>query len=720
MRRYTSLIAISAAIVCALVSANAPAFTPMAASGSTHTLFLSESGLVRAVGANGSGQLGDGSTTPSTSGVTVGLTGVVMIAAGSVHSLALKGDGTVWAWGANDAGQLGLGDTAPRTSPVQVAAIAGIVAISAGDQHSLALKSDGTVYAWGLNSHSQTGGPCASIASNTLTPRLVVADLASPAPCTPGAALSSIVQIAAGGAFSLALRSDGSVFAWGDNTFGQLGDGSTADSDLPGPVVAVNATAIAAGGNHALALKPDTRAVAWGRNNAGQLGNDTNTDSSTPVDVSLPPAPPLPALPTKAIAILAAGSEHSLIVYQTGPVAAFGNGSAGQLGTGTANSLNVAVEVGGYTDAAGIFAGPMANRSFVYRPGHGVFGAFQGFGSDANGEIGLGVAGPDVLSPTQVIVVTGVGDKIGKRTNFRVDASRSDLFWRHSSSVNATWDYTGNGPVDFTNAGLPSVPANWRGLATADVNGDGISDVVWLDNDTGQVAIWLMSGPATISAVTFPQTIGAGSPWQFAGAGDFDGDGRADLLWRNSVTGEVVAWYFGVGGQFEQVVSIGAVSPASWQIVAIADVNGDSIADIVWLRVSDGQVAIWRMARTGHFQGLFPAAVGPGSSWRIYRAGDFDGDGRDDLFWRNEADGTNAIWYLAGGNQIQAPQFFVGTPLAQWRIDATGDFDGDGHDDLMWTDVTSGFTLRWLMGPRNASPVTQPVVGTGGGWQAVQ
>ena len=721
MRRLPSLFALSAALACAGLAAPASAFTPMAASGSTHTLFLSESGLVRAVGANGSGQLGDGSTTPSAAGVTVSLAGVVMVAAGSSHSLALKGDGTVWAWGANDAGQLGLGDTTPRTTPVQVSGLANVVAIAAGDEHSLALKADGTVYAWGLNAHSQTGGPCGSTATNTLTPSAVAATLASASPCTPGAPLSAVVQIAAGGAFGVALRSDGSVWAWGDNTFGQLGNGTTADSALPVAVPGLAATAIAAGGNHALALKPDTRAVAWGRNNAGQLGNNTTTDSSTPVDVSLPPQPGLPALPTKAIAILAAGGEHSLIVYQgPGAAAAFGNGSSGQLGTGTTTSFDVVFEVGGYTDAAGVFAGPTANRSFVYRPGHGSFGIFQGFGSNANGELGLGTTGADVLSPTTVAVVTGVGDKIGKRTNFRIDASRSDLVWRNVSGVDVSWDYTGPGPVDFTSAALPSAPSNWRGLATADVNGDGRSDVIWLDTDTGQVAIWLMAGPSTIASVVFPASIGAASPWQFAGAGDLDGDGRADLLWRNSSTGEVIVWYFGIGGQFEQVVSIGTVSPSSWQVVGIGDFNGDGIADIAWFRASDGQVAIWRMARTGHFQGLFPAAVGAGSAWRVYRVGDFDGDGRDDLFWRNESDGTNAIWYLAGGNQIQAAQFFVGTPLAQWRIDATGDFDGDGHDDLMWTDVTSGVTLRWLMGARNDTPVTQTVVGVGSGWQAVQ
>ncbi len=78
------------------------------------------------------------------------------------------------------------------------------------------------------------------------------------------------------------------------------------------------------------------------------------------------------------------------------------------------------------------------------------------------------------------------------------------------------------------------------------------------------------------------------------------------------------------------------------------------------------------------------------------------------------------MWYFAGGNTISAPQFFVGTPLAVWRIDATGDFDGDGRDDLMWTDVGSGVTVRWLMQGRTTAQTAQTVLGVGLGWNAVQ
>lgn len=713
----------AAIVLFAGLALPAYAASPSVAVGATHSLFLKESGVVTAVGLNASGQLGDTTTSPSTAGVSVsGLTEVIAVAAGSAHSLALKSDGTVWAWGANGAGQLGLGasDANAHATPVQVPGLVDIVAVAAGANHSLALSITGAVYAWGSNSDSQTGGPCGTPGVNVPSPALVHTASTGPG-CVPATPLAGVVAIAAGSKFNVVLKADGTVRTWGDNAFGQLGNGTTGpDSAVPVTVSGLSGvTRVAAGGDHALALKLDTRAVAWGHNNAGQLGHNDTVDSNVPVNMLLGPF-----VDTKAIAAIAAGREHSVLFYQSGPVATFGNGGNGQLGRPTNDPNNPTVvprEMGGYAHAEGVFAGSTADRSFVYIAGGGLFGRFESTGDNANGELGTGSSGSPITAPVPVTVVAAVGDKMGKRTNFRTDASRSDLFWRRASSgSNVTWDYTGTTPTGFASAFLPGVGSDWTALGTADIDGDGRSDVIWVQPSTGQVLIWLMGGPGAIASTAFPGSIGASSPWQFAGAGDMDGDGRADIVWRNTGTGEVLVWYMGFDGQLDQAVSLGTVSPSTWQIAALADVNGDGIKDIIWFSPGDGQVAVWRMAPTGAFQAYFPAAVGAGSSWRIYRAGDFDGDGREDLFWRNSADGTNAIWYFRGGNLVDSADFFVGTPLAQWRLDAIGDFDGDGHDDLMWFDVTNGTTVRWLMQDRTVTPVYQSVSGVGAGWQVVQ
>ena len=139
-----------------------------------------------------------------------GLTGVIALAAGSWHNLALKSDGTVWAWGDNGSGQLGDGSTTDRSTPVQVSGR--VIAIAAGSYHSLALKSDGAIWAWGSNGSGQLGDGSTSYYNSTPV---------------PVSGLSGVIALAAGSSHTLALKSDGTVWAWGSNYDGQLGDGST-------------------------------------------------------------------------------------------------------------------------------------------------------------------------------------------------------------------------------------------------------------------------------------------------------------------------------------------------------------------------------------------------------------------------------------------------------------------------------------------------------------
>ncbi len=180
--------------------------------GGWHTLGLKSDGTVWAWGNNGSGRLGDGTTTDRHTPVQVnGLSGVTAIAGGWHYTIAMKSDGTVWAWGYNDYGQLGDGTTTERHTPVQVSGLSGVVAIAGAQLHSLALKSDGTVWAWGENSAGQLG-------DGTTTSRYTPVQVSG---------LSGVVAIAGGTSYSLALKSDGTVWAWGYNGNGQLGNGTT-------------------------------------------------------------------------------------------------------------------------------------------------------------------------------------------------------------------------------------------------------------------------------------------------------------------------------------------------------------------------------------------------------------------------------------------------------------------------------------------------------------
>ena len=268
------------------------------AGGFYHSLALTSSGQVLAWGYNYYGELGNGTTTNSSISVAVSLpsgTTVTAIAGGGYHSLALTSSGQVLAWGSNGQGQLGNGTTTSSSTPVAVSLPSGttVTAIAAGYYHSLALTSSGQVLAWGYNADGELG-------NGTTTNRSTPVAVSLPSGTT--------VTAIAGGDHSLALTSTGQVLAWGSNSNGQLGNGTTTISSIPVAVSlpsGTTVTAIAGGTSHSLALTSTGQVLAWGRNLEGELGNGTTTtDSSTPVVVSA----------IRAAVAISGGGYHSLAI----------------------------------------------------------------------------------------------------------------------------------------------------------------------------------------------------------------------------------------------------------------------------------------------------------------------------------------------------------------------------------------------------------------------
>ncbi|WP_183129727.1 InlB B-repeat-containing protein [Bifidobacterium sp. wkB344] len=268
-------------------------------------------------------------------------------------SLAVGSDGNAYAWGNNRYGQLGDGTTTNRTTPVMVRkpdpktypdlpADFTYVQVSAGGAHSLALGSDGYAYAWGSNSSGQLGNNNSGEDTYSSVP-VRVRDPASPADASKGL---QATQVSAGGWHSLALGGDGNAYAWGNNRYGQLGDGTTTNRtmpvmvrkpdpktypDLPADFTYVQ---VSAGGWHSLALGGDGNAYAWGWNHYGQLGNNNSgedTYSSVPVRVR-DPASPADASKRLQATQVSAGYEHSLALGGDGNAYAWGWNHYGQLG----------------------------------------------------------------------------------------------------------------------------------------------------------------------------------------------------------------------------------------------------------------------------------------------------------------------------------------------------------------------------------------------------
>ncbi len=262
------------------------------AAGANQSLALLSNGTVMAWGGNESGQLGDGNTTESDVPMAVkGLTGVTAIAAGGEHSLALLSDGKVMAWGDNEQGQLGDEGTNYSDVPVAVSGLKAVTAIAAGGEHSLALLSDGTVMAWGADGYGQLGNATAEDPKEEEEPKEEPPkeeEVRSEVP-VPVSGVSGVTAIAAGAHHSLALLGNGTVMAWGEDAFGELGDGSVARShQAPVAVSALTGvTAIAAGGQHSVALLSNDTVMTWGEDKYGELGNGSSGEpSDVPVAVS--------------------------------------------------------------------------------------------------------------------------------------------------------------------------------------------------------------------------------------------------------------------------------------------------------------------------------------------------------------------------------------------------------------------------------------------------
>ena len=244
------------------------------AAGGYHTCALLTGGNVKCWGKNDSGQLGNGTTTDSTTPVDVtGLSNVSAITAGGIHSCALLVNNTVQCWGYNFYGQLGNGTNVSSSIPVTVSGLSEINAITAGQSHTCALRTDGGLNCWGYNAYGQVG-------DGTLLLRI--------APVLVGGLFVEVSAVSAGLFHTCALLTDGVINCWGYNIFGQLGNGTINNSNTPVNVSGLatsQVSEIAAGGTHTCARLSDGKVKCWGNNDSGQLGNGTNTNSNLPVDV---------------------------------------------------------------------------------------------------------------------------------------------------------------------------------------------------------------------------------------------------------------------------------------------------------------------------------------------------------------------------------------------------------------------------------------------------
>ena len=290
------------------------------------------------------------------------------------------------------------------------------------------------------------------------------------------------------------------------------------------------------------------------------------------------------------------------------------------------------------------------------------------------------------------------------RNDFNGDG-RSDILWRDSSGAvtNSLGQANGGFAGNSTNF-WATIPASWQVIGTGNFNSDDRSDLLWRNSTTGEITNWLgqPNGSFVGNDTNFYSTIP--TSWQVVGIGDFNGDGRDDLLWRNGSTGQTTNWLAQpigsfVGNDANALSTIGT----TWQVAGIGDFNGDGRSDILW-RENTGAMTTALGQANGGFAGNsanFWTTIS--TSWQIVGSGDFNGDGRDDILWRNPTTGEITNWLgQANGSFIGNDANFYTVIPTSWQVAGIGDFNGDGRDDLLWRNGSTGQTTDWLAQP-NAS-----------------
>jgi alpha-tubulin suppressor-like RCC1 family protein len=304
--------------------------------GENDNCVLMEAGGVKCWGYNYYGQLGDGTRIDKLTPVDVaGLgSGVAAISTGYKHTCALTSLGGVKCWGDNTYGQLGNGSIILSSTPVNVSGLAsGVSAISVGEFSTCALTTTGGVKCWGDNTSGQLG-----VGDTTM--------VLSSVPVNVSGLLSGVSAISAGGSHACALTTTNGVKCWGDNSFGQLGDGTAVNKFAPVNVAGLSngISAIRAGGSHTCAVTTGSGLLCWGRNDYGQLGDGTTIGRRSPVNVAGLAA---------GVGWVSAGLRHTCVLMQTGEARCWGFNFYGQLGDGTTSTRLAPVSVSVLSDGLG-------------------------------------------------------------------------------------------------------------------------------------------------------------------------------------------------------------------------------------------------------------------------------------------------------------------------------------------------------------------------------
>jgi alpha-tubulin suppressor-like RCC1 family protein len=440
-------------------------------SGATHTCAVKRDGSLWCWGWNGWGQIGDGTYVDKVAPVRVISSGVVSVSAGFGHTCAVKQDGSLWCWGRNYEGQIGDGTYSNKNIPVQIMS-SGVLSVSLGGDdvsygHTCAVKVDGSLWCWGDNHYGQLGnGTYGNIIS---TPVQIMS--------------SGVSAVALGGSHTCIIKMDGSMWCWGGNRAGQLGDGTHGVDDcistLSGLECNINPTFITTGVKsmslgriHTCAIKVDGSLWCWGYNGYGQLGDGTNSSKNTPIQIM-----------SSGVSSVALGGWHTCAIKTDGSLWCWGLNSSGQLGNGTYTSSRAPVQIMSSGVSSVALGG--SHTCAVKTDGSLWCWGYSGFlGDGVRGNfIGGETLGGSIPIPARIMLWGVSSVSLGAEHTCAIKTDGSLWCWGGGWLGNGT-DIGSNTPIQIISSGVSSVAL--RSFHTCAIKVDG-SLWCWGDNYYGQL-----------------------------------------------------------------------------------------------------------------------------------------------------------------------------------------------------------------------------------------
>ena len=605
---------------------------------------------------------------------------------GGSEQIIMKSDGTAWDWGLNRSGQLGNGTTNDADVPLQVLGspssgyLTNLGAIMGGELHNFALKSDGTVWAWGMNYFGQLGDGSTNwgnITNQSTTPVQVFG-------------LTSVKALGGRGYHSMALKTDGTVWAWGCNGDGELGIGVAYNSGNNGinrgtntPVQVIgltNPSAISGGGFFSLALMSNGTVLAWGEGDHGECGNGANLDCLLPVAV----------VGLSNIVAISGGWFHALALRADGTVWAWGENSFGELGDGTTSNRNMPVQVLGLSNVVSVSTGD--DNSMARR----VDGTIWKWGENQFGELGNGTS--DTNTHPRAIQVPGL-------SNVVISACRDyhNICVKQDGTVWVWGDNRYGGCGDFTGNSVLS-PRFMPGLVSNNLIPYAESFDSYSDGfNIAGTNHWSSSDPAAAVVIA--------TNCPYSGSLPIPGPHRSALMINGMVTNQFLpSFYTNVWADM-----ILQLNPSTHPLAPLTN------ASFALAVTPDGHLAVWNCtnppAPGNGWTELQDVPLGSNQFCRITVQADYTPDTNGIFYygvWVNGLASTNPAtryaaadssqpWFgqfVASGDFIM-DDLVVGTNKPFYAIETIGDGHGGSISPPGPSIVTPGSTISFTFAPSN-------------------